>query len=114
MGPTVVATAVVGATVMATAVAGWVLVSKGGVVAAGVAVAARTLFSMTATVVTGVGLLGAVTVAVVAGADVPTVVDASACGAIVVPTTTVRPLGCCVIAPRKAKPIRTLTVASAA
>jgi hypothetical protein len=98
--------------VVATAGAGLVLVSKDGVVSAGVAVAARTVFSTTAAVVTGVELLGAVTVEVVAGADVPTVVDAS-CDASVVPTTTVRPLGCCTIAPSSARPSRMQTVASA-
>jgi hypothetical protein len=91
-----------------------VLVSKSGVVAAGLAFAARTVFSTTAAVVAGVGLLGEVTVDVVAEADVPTVVDESAREASVVPTTTARPLGCCTIAPRKAKPRRIQTVASAA
>jgi hypothetical protein len=80
--------------------------------AAGVAVAARTVFSTTAAVVTGAGLIGAVTEDVVAGADMPAVADEPERGASVAPTTTVRPLGCCVIAPRKARPSSTQTVAS--
>jgi hypothetical protein len=99
---------VVGATVVATVAEEFVVGSTGGVVAAGVAVAARTV---TCTVVTGAGSLEGVTVDVVAGADVPTVVDETERGASVVPTTTVRPWGC-TIAPNTARPTRMQTVAS--
>jgi hypothetical protein len=114
VGATVVATAVAGATVVASTGAGLEFSSEDGEVAAGAAVAASTLFSTTTAVVAGVTLLGAGTVDVVAGANVPSVVDGSVRRAIAVPTTTVRPLGCCTIAPRKARPSRIQTVASAA
>jgi hypothetical protein len=108
VGATVVATSVVTSTVVATVAEEFVVGSTGGVVAAGVAVAARTV---TCTVVTGAGSLEGVTVDVVAGADVPTVVDETERGASVVPTTTVRPWGC-TIAPNTARPTRMQTVAS--